>query len=208
VHLVAFGCKRSGDCSFFIFFVVVVAMVLVLFFFNKLYYLYCRHSEKQKQALENIQKLDQTSIAARPSWNTSMMFPYRYRQMSKDEIPCLGRMFKPMSFWRQGCNPKVKVPKKPSVAKNHQLMHRQHKMRQELAQNTTISTFSKHAQYVSPQFKRHLQRPGMSAPTPEASGFYIPPSGIRQDFPHLTDFFTGGNAKKLVRAFMKYETPL
>ena len=192
------------------FFVVVVAMVLVFFFFfkNKLYYLYCRHSEKQKQALENIQKLDQTSIAARPSWNTSMMFPYRYRQMSKDEIPCLGRMFKPMSFWRQGCNPKVKVPKKPSVAKNHQLMHRQHKMRQELAQNTTISTFSKHAQYVSPQFKRHLQRPGMSAPTPEASGFYIPPSGIRQDFPHLTDFFTGGNAKKLVRAFMKYETPL
>lgn len=139
-----------------------------------------------------------------------MMFPYRYRQMATDEIPCLGRMFKPMSFWRQGCNPKVNVPKKPSVTKNkqHKLMHRQHKMRQELEKNTTISTFSKHAQYVSPQFKRHLQRPGMSAPTPEAGGFYVPPTGIKQNFPHLTRFFTGGNAKRLVRAFMKYETPL
>ena len=168
------------------------------------------YSEKQKQALENIQKLDQTSIATRPSWNTSMMFPYRYRQMATDEIPCLGPMFKPMSFWRQGCNPKVNVPKKPSVTKNkqHKLMHRQHKMRQELEKNTTISTFSKHAQYVSPQFIRHLQRPGMSAPTPEAGGFYVPPTGIKQNFPHLTRFFTGGNAKRLVRAFMKYETPL
>ena len=48
----------------------------------------------------------------------------------------------------------------------------------------------------------------MSAPTPELGGFYIPPKGVKKDFPCLQKFFEGGAAKKLVRAFTKHETPI
>jgi len=64
---------------------------------------------KQKKAIELLQNQLCDGSTPRPSWNTSMVFPYRYKKMDKEEIPCLGRMFKPMSFWSKGCNPKVIV---------------------------------------------------------------------------------------------------
>ena len=153
--------------------------------------------KKKKAAIESLQAGLSDSVATRPLWNTSMMFPYRYKHMEKDQIPPLGRMFKPMSFWKRGCNPKVNVPRQPESTchkTQRQHLHRHRLMRQSLQQGTNIATFTKQAQLVSSQFRRHTRRPGMSAPTPEVGGFYIPPSPRKGDagFPQLNKFFEGG----------------
>ena len=72
---------------------------------------------------------------------------------------------------------------------------------------TNINSFTKHAASISHEFRSFIQQPGISAPTPDEGGFYIPPSP-RTDFPMLERFFKGGKAKELIRAFQKYEAPI
>ena len=48
----------------------------------------------------------------RPHWNSSAVWPYRYRDMQLDDIPPLSKMFKQTSYWGTNCNPKPKAPPK------------------------------------------------------------------------------------------------
>ena len=48
----------------------------------------------------------------RPHWNSSAVWPYRYRDMDIESIPPLSKMFKQTSYWGKNCNPKPKVPPK------------------------------------------------------------------------------------------------
>ena len=170
--------------------------------------------KKKKLAIEKLQNMmnDPQGIP-RPEWNTSMMFPYRYKHLDSKKIPHLGKMFKSTAYWKNDCNPKV--PTRPSKNSLTQFDGRgkgrstctKRMLSKKDWYGTNIRSFTQHASTVSPQFRQHTQQPGIGFPTPEPGGFYIPPSP-RTEFPMLEKFFQGGKAKELVRAFQRLEAPI
>jgi hypothetical protein len=70
-----------------------------------------RRKEKQRKRkllLENVQRHIET--IPRPHWNSSALWPYRYKNMDVEKIPPLAKMFKQNSYWNKHCNPKPAQP--------------------------------------------------------------------------------------------------
>ncbi len=65
---------------------------------------------QRRELLKRVQKHIQR--IPRPHWNSSAVWPYRYKNMNVEAIPPLSKMFKQTSYWGVNCNPKPKVPPK------------------------------------------------------------------------------------------------
>ncbi len=65
---------------------------------------------QRKELLKRVQK--HLKKIARPHWNSSAVWPYRYKNMDVEQIPPLSKMFKQTSYWGTNCNPKPKTPPK------------------------------------------------------------------------------------------------
>jgi len=162
--------------------------------------------KKQKEAVKRVQEmLEDPNGIARPEWNTSMMFPYRYKHLNGNEMPNLGKMFKHTAFWKSKA---VGVPQRPKINPYQKKGPKRSGRNQvHMECNTGIASFTKHMTANSVEFRNHFNRPGIGRPTPELGGFYIPPSP-RTEFPELDRFFEGGKAKELCRAFQRIEAPI
>jgi hypothetical protein len=61
---------------------------------------------KRRKLLEQVQY--QIKTIPRPHWNSSSVWPYRYKNMKVEEIPPLATMFKQTSYWSKNCSPRPK----------------------------------------------------------------------------------------------------